>query len=63
MSELDQNSTCSYWRERGEEYLRLAKENPSFEKLAALAASIYAALDQIEAKAKQSPTNRRRASG
>jgi hypothetical protein len=63
MSKSDPDSPYSYWRERGEEYLRLAKENPSFEKLAALAEAISAVINEIEAKAKQSPTQRRRASG
>jgi hypothetical protein len=58
MSELDQNSTCSYWRERADEYLRLAKENPSFEKLAA---ACSAAAKEAEAKAEQSQTCRQRA--
>jgi hypothetical protein len=59
MSELDQDFTFSYWRQRADEYRRLAKENPSFE---ALAAAYSAAANEAEGKAEHSPTHQRRAS-
>jgi hypothetical protein len=59
MSELDQDFTFSYWRRRADEYRRLAKENPSFE---ALAAAYSAAANEAEGKTQQSPSYRRMAS-